>query len=413
VALETIETGLKAALMRDGTRILAELLNGLNLPTDVSRHGEECFGKQGCTIETVLGPIHLERNYYYDRQMHRGRLPLDEALGLIQGYSPGLARLMCWGGTQSVSYPAASEALRRYGSLEVDPRQIQRLVNEMGPDLAEELDRPVLTEASAAAPTIYVSVDATGVPMRSKELAGRKGKQPDGSAKTREAKLGCIFTQHHLDEQGRPWRDLDSTTYVGALETAEEFGYRIHREATRRNVFEAAKLIFIGDGAAWIWEQAKKHFPTAVQILDFYHASEHLKLLAEALEPSDENAVRSLLERWQECLRQNQLDQVIADVCARMPRQGSRRKSANQQMAYLETNRHRIQYGTFQKHGWFIGSGVIEAGCKTVIGQRLKQSGMLWSLPGAQNVLTLRCATSSRRFDQAWDALHSTLALAA
>jgi hypothetical protein len=338
---------------------------------------------------------------------------LDEALGLIHGYSPGLARLMCWAGSQSASYPAASEALRCYGGLEVEFRQIQRLVTELGPKLTDILDQPWRPEENLPAPTTYISMDATGVPMESKELQGRRGKQPDGSAKTREAKLGCIFTQHHVDDQGHPWRDLDSTTYVGGFDTAVDFGHRIHREAIRRNVFRSPKLVALGDGAPWIWEQVRKFFPQAVQILDFYHASEHLKLLAEAFEPADPKAVRALLEHWQECLRQDGLDQVIAEAIARLPRQGPRKKEADKQLAYLENNRHRMQYGTFQKRGWFIGSGVIEAGCKTVIGQRLKQSGMLWSIPGAQNILALRCATSSRRFDQAWELLQPQLALAA
>ena len=249
--------------------------------------------------------------------------------------------------------------------------------------------------------------------MTGKELQGRKGKQPDGSAKTREAKLGCIFTQHHVDEKGRPWRDLDSTTYVAGFEKAGDFGHRIHREAVRRKVFQAQKLILIADGAPWIWELARTLFPQAVQILDFYHASQHLKLLAEAIHPTDAPEVTATLERWQQCLKQDQLDQVIAEAIAQSPRQGPRKKSADQQLAYLETNRHRMQYGTFQKRGWFIGSGVVEAGCKTVIGQRLKQSGMFWSIQGAQNVLALRCATSSRRFDEAWDLLQPQLALAA
>lgn len=413
VAFEKIEVGLKEALMRDGCRLLADLLSELSVQGDESRHGEECFGKRACNMETVLGPIPLKRNYYYDRQMQKGRSPMDQTLGLIHGYSPGLARLMCWAGAQSGSYPAASQALQRYGGLKVDPRQIQRMINELGPKLAEVLDQPEQAQKVAPAPTMYVSMDATGVPMMGRELKGRRGKQPDGSAKTREVKLGCVFTQHHVDEKGRPWRDLDSTTYVAGLEKAEDFGYRIRREAERRKAFQAQKLILLGDGAPWIWELVATHFPQATQILDFYHASEHLKLLAEALESSDPKAVQILLENWQGCLLQDGLDQVIAEAVSRSPRQGPRKKEADKQLAYLEKNRHRMQYGTFQKRGWFIGSGVVEAGCKTVVGQRLKQSGMFWSLPGAQNVLTLRCATSSRRFDQAWDLLQHQLALAA
>lgn len=387
--------------MKDGCRLLSGLLNSLDLETDVSRHGEECYGKRDCRVETTLGPIQLKRNYYYDRQMQKGRVPLDERLGLIDGYSPAMACLMCWSGAQSASYPQASEALRRCGGLNIEARQIQRMVNELGPKLAAVLDQSWKSEESAPSPTVYVSMDATGVPMIRKELEGRKGKQPDGSSKTREVKLGCIFTQHHIDEKGRPWRDLDSTTYVASFENATDFGDRLHREALRRKVPQSKKVIVIGDGAHWIWELAEKHFPRAIQILDFYHASEHLKLLAQALEPDDPEKVKILLEHWQKCLKEDHLDQVIAEAIPKMPRQGPRKKEADRQLAYLENNRHRMQYGSFQKRGWFIGSGVIEAGCKTVIGQRLKQSGMFWSLQGAQNILTLRCATSSRRFDHA------------
>ena len=413
VPLEKIEIGLKDALLRDGTVLLAHLLQELPLESDVSRHGEECYGKQLRTVKTVLGTIQLQRNYDDDRQMEKGRIPLDETLGLIGGYSPGLARLMCWAGAQSASYPAASEAFQRYGGLKVDARQIQRILNELGAPLTEALDRPWNPEKSQPSPVVYVSMDATGVPMLGKELQGKKGKQPDGTAKTREAKLGCVFTQHHVDEKGRPWRDLDSTTYVGSFEKASDFGHRLHREAMRRKVFQAQKQILIGDGAPWIWELAKKHFPHAIQILDFYHASEHLKLLAEALESDDTEKIKILLEHWQKCLKEDLFDQVIAEAITKMPRQGPRKKEADRPLAYLENNRPRMQYGTFQKRGWFVGSGVIEAGCKTVIGQGLKQSGMFWSIQGSQNILSLRCATFSHRFDQAWDLIHSQLPLAA
>ncbi|OYV36139.1 MAG: hypothetical protein B7Z83_06460 [Thiomonas sp. 20-64-5] len=276
-------------------------------------------------------------------------------------------------GAQSASYPAASEALRRYGGLEVEARQVQRMVGELGPLLAEVLDRPAPFQKESPSPTVYVSMDATGVPMAREELEGRSGKQPDGSAKTREVKLGCVFTQHHTDEEGRPWRDLDSTTYVASFDPSADFGHHLRREAQRRKVFQAQKIILLGDGAPWIWEQARIHFPQAVQILDFYHASEHLKLLAEAIHPNAPETVHSTLRHWQECLRRDQLGQVIIETLARLPRSGPRREEVDRQLAYMETNRHRMQYGTFQKHGWFIGSGVIEAGCKTLIGQRLKQ----------------------------------------
>ena len=403
--METIETGLKEALLNDGRVLLGQLLSHLAVADDVSRHGEESQGLRSRSVQTVLGPIELQRRYYHDPQMKRCRAPLDAALGLIDGYSPGLARLMCWAAGQCDSYADASQTLRRCGGLDVDARQIQRMANQMVPRLEKQLDQPGQAPTEPSVPVLYVSMDGTGVPMVTEELEGRAGKQPDGTARTREAKLGCVFTQHHVDEQGHPWRDLDSTTYVASFETAADFGHRLHREALRRNLLQAGKVIILGDGALWIWDLVAIHFPQAVQILDFYHACEHLKKLAQVLEQLDAPAAQALFDRWRDCLLHDQLDTIIADAIARLPRSGPRREEADRQLSYLETNRPRMHYATFRKRGWFIGSGVVEAGCKTVIGKRLKQSGMFWSLPGAHNVLTLRCACASRRFDQAWDQL--------
>ena len=130
---------------------------------------------------------------------------------------------------------------------------------------------------------MYVSGDGTGLPMRKEELAGRKGKQADGSAKTREAKLGCVFLQTEVDAKGQPVRKEDSTTYIASFEGAAEFGLLLRQEAQRRGMAHATKIIFIGDGAAWIWELVRINFSGAILILDFYHALQHVHGLIEAL----------------------------------------------------------------------------------------------------------------------------------
>jgi hypothetical protein len=117
-------------------------------------------------------------------------------------------------------------------------------------------------------PIMYAEVDGTGVPMVTAGLEGRKGKQPDGSAKTREVKLGSVFTQTQCDEEGNPMRDYQSTTYVGSFESAQEFGARVRAEAFRRGMGRAEQVVFLGDGAAWVWELARVNFPDALQILD-------------------------------------------------------------------------------------------------------------------------------------------------
>ena len=149
-----------------------------------------------------------------------------------------------------------------------------------------QLDLPIVV--GEPIPILYVQMDGTGVPVVKKETVGRQGKTEGQPAHTREAKLGCVFTQTTWDEEGYPIRDPDSTTYTGAIETAEEFGKRIYLEAWKRGWSRAEKKVVMGDGAEWIWNLAEQHFPGAIQIVDLYHARQHLWELARKLYPNDE-----------------------------------------------------------------------------------------------------------------------------
>ena len=252
------------------------------------------------------------------------------------------------------------------------------------------------------APIMYVSADGTGVPMRKEELAGRAGKQPDGSAKTRLAYLGCVFTQHKTDEQGHPVRDYESTTYVSSFGSIEEFGPCLRQDAIRRGLALARQVVLLIDGAEGLANMGRLCFPTATQIVDFYHAMEHAgKVLVALLGSKEHPDYKTRLGRWAKKLLNNQIEQLIAQTrkeCAGK----AQTEAVEKELGYFLNNIARMQYGTFRRKGFFIGSGVIEAGCKTVIGARCKQSGMFWSEPGAQNVLALRCIHSSRRLGQFW-----------
>ena len=176
-------------------------------------------------MHSVFGPVELERDYFYRPEEGTGRFPLDEALGLVESFSPALVRLGARAAAR-VGYQAASEDLAALAGISIEGRQIHRLVNQVGPNVVRALEQGPHQDPEAI-PVMYVEVDATGVPMVAAELAGHKGKQEDGSSKTREVKLGCVFTQTKPDEEtGLPLRDPDSTTYVGSFETAEEFGAR-------------------------------------------------------------------------------------------------------------------------------------------------------------------------------------------
>jgi hypothetical protein len=235
--------------------------------------------------------------------------------------------------------------------------------------------------------------------MRREELVGRKGKQPDGTAKTREVKLGAVFTQHHIDPEGHPVRDYDSTTYVASYQPAEPFSRLLRAEARRRGVGCATQVVFLSDGAAWCEDIAVQCFAGSVSILDFYHACQRLHELATALGVPN---VEAQVSRWKKLLLKDRVNLVIAQA-QHLKAQGVESPDlVDEHLGFLERHQSRMHYGTYRKHGWFIGSGVVEAGCKTVIGKRLKQSGMFWSEAGAGFVLDFRTLLLSRRFDDFW-----------
>ncbi len=397
-----MEMGLRQALHKDGCRLLGKLIeeSGAQLDHQAQRPGERCYAQRSRRMETILGPVELQRSYYHSPG--KGRVPLDEALGLIDSYTPALARLMCRAGAND-NFQRAGEDLRCFGAIEVGSRQIQRMVGQIAPDFERLLRQPEeAPPTTQPIPVLYTMSDGTGVPMRKEELQGRKGRQPDGSAKTREVKLGCVFTQHTTDSQGFPIRDEASTSYVASFETASDFAPRLRQEAIRRGMAYALKTVFLGDGAAWVWELARVNFPNAICILDFYHATQHLKNLTDALYGQDSQESIKHFHLWKIMLLNDQLQVVLAQATAKLPKNQNLQKLALQQIAYFNTNAQRMRYASFRSQGLFIGSGVVEAGCKSLIAKRFKQSGMLWSLPGASHVLALRCALASNRFDHLW-----------
>lgn len=405
-----IELGLREALLKDGRRLLAELYSQteLSIPGNASRPGEKCHPGRKLEMHSIFGPVELRRDYFYSPDEGTGRFPLDEALGLAESFSPALVRLAARAAARE-GYAAASEDLAALACISIEGRQVHRLVNHAGPKVAEALEQGPNQDPKPI-PVMYIEVDATGVPMVADELAGRKGKQEDGSSKTREAKLGCVFTQTKPDEKtGLPLRDPDSTTYAGSFETAEEFGGRIRQEALRRGLGRAGKVVFLGDGAAWIWELARVNFSSAIWIVDLYHALERLHKLCQGLYPSQSSWAASTEQSWKEMLKNDQVSEVIAAARQRLCDLGPQTDQVlEKQIAYFENQQSRMLYKTYRDQGLFYGSGIVEAGCKAVIGQRLKESGMFWTESGATHVLALRCALKGNRWDECWDRLHDS-----
>ena len=365
-----------------------------------ARPGMHYKERRPVTIQSIFGACRLTRDCYYLPSKNRGHCPADAALALEAGCTPALFALICLEGADEASFQKAEEHLKETGGIEVTARQIQRAIQHIGPAAQswQEQDRP---PESCPAPIMYVSGDGTGVPMRRQELAGRRGKQPDGTAKTRQAYLGCVFTQHTCDQEGHPIRDHNSTSYISTFGSIEEFGLLLRKEARRRGSGTVGKIILLIDGALGLENHGQINFPGCQQIVDFYHAVEHLTALLEALFGKEHPKVKPLLSRWRRWLLQDRVQNIITS--ARTHSQGKLcQEAVSKALHYFEHNVSRMQYGTFRKLGYFIGSGVVEAGCKTIIGSRCKQSGMFWSEPGAENILALRCIRASRQWQNFW-----------
>ena len=372
-------------------------------------------GRPAKTFTTALGPLPLTRAYYHCAPCDSGFCPRDRALGLEGGsLSPAVTRMV---GTAAalVSFAEGSELLGALAGLPVHAKQVERTAEALGREIAADERQQVVPAAAAEIPpTLYLGLDGTGVPVRKEELAGRPGKQADGSAKTREVKLCTIWSAEGRDAEGVPVRDAGSVSYSAAIEsaatrdTAEScaaFAQRVEREATRRGFDRAPHQAVLGDAAPWIWNLAGEYFPAATQIVDRFHAKEHLSGVAKVLygTPSD------LGDAWAKArhaeLDAGRLSQMVAALAAqyRSRTDAAKREEVRKCIGYLWTNRRRMRYPAFRAQGLCTSTAVVEAGCKVAIGTRLKRAGMHWTVAGANAIIALRCCKLSGRFEDFWE----------
>ena len=400
-----LEREFLAALKHDGARFLEQCLNDPEFPRPETalQSGEQHAGYRTKAVLINLGWITLRRAYHYNHSKGQGRCPLDSAWGFVDSYSPEVLRLGCRAAALAGSYEAASQDLLTYAGLSIDSKQLQRLVADVAPVMNRwHQAQPTASAQPARGEVMCIGTDGTGAPMRRTYLRGRKGKQ-GARARTREVKVGTVFTHRKpAAPDQRPQRDYQSTSYLAAIVSSDDFGPLLRKEALRRGLGWARTVVFLGDGAVWVWKVARLNFPGAVCILDYYHACEHLGLLAAALYGEGTTRARQRYRLWKKWLLKDKIKEVIEQTRQDLSCKPANGKAAKLQINYLERNHSKMFYRTFRESGYFIGSGVVEAGCKVVVGQRLKQSGMLWSRKGAEHLLAIRCALLSRWFEDFW-----------
>jgi len=410
---------MRSALHRAGAAALSQLLE-FPVPTEAGRTRTCPCGQQAHYREqrskpvlTVVGLVEVLRPYYLCAHCGVGQFPVDVELDIENTeFSPGVRRMQAIVG-QEAPFDHGREQMKVLAGLEVTTKSVERTAEAIGADIAQreqaeiqnalQLELPVV--AGEPIRVLYVQMDGTGVPVVKKETVGRQGKTEGQPAHTREVKLGCVFTQTKWDQEGYPIRDPDSTTYTGAIESADEFGRRIYAQAYGRGWSRALKKVVIGDGAEWIWNLVALHFPGAIQIVDLYHARQHLWEVACKLYPNDQGKQKTWMKIHQKrLLDRGKIEKLVATLRSM--------ESANREVAekirteanYFERNRERMRYPKFRRQHLFVGSGVIEAGCKTVVASRLKRSGMFWTVRGANAILTLRCCHLNGEFEDYWEA---------
>ncbi|HTP69165.1 MAG TPA: ISKra4 family transposase [Dongiaceae bacterium] len=416
--LEAVESALRAALHQAGAAALSELLQ-FETPAAEQRQLPCCCGHHAQYQEircrpvlTIVGPVRISRPYYLCSQCHVGQFPVDVELDIENTeFSPGVRRMQALVGQQA-PFAHGREQMQLLAGLEVTTKSVERTAEAIGDDIVQreqeeiqealQLDLPVIV--GEPIPILYVQMDGTGVPVVKKEILGRQGKTEGQPAHTREVKLGCVFTQTTWDKEGYAIRDPDSTTYTGAIETAVEFGKRIYLEAWKRGWSRAHKKVVIGDGAEWIWALVAEHFPEAIQIVDFYHARQHLWELVHQLYPHEEVQQKAWMKVHQKrLLDKGKIEKLVGALRSINTSNPQMAEKIRTEADYFERNALRMRYPKFRRQHLFVGSGVIEAGCKTVIGSRLKQSGMFWTVRGANAILALRCSHLNGRFEDYWE----------
>ena len=410
---------MRSALHRAGAAALSQLLE-FPAPTEGRRTllcpcGQQAHYREQRSkpVLTAVGRVEVLRPYYLCAHCGVGQFPMDVELDIENTeFSPGVRRMQAIVG-QEAPFDHGREQMKVLAGLEVTTKSVERTAEAIGADIAQQeqaeiqkalqLELPVVVGQPIS--VLYVQMDGTGVPVVKKETVGRQGKSEGQPAHTREVKLGCVFTQTTWDKEGYAIRDPDSTTYTGAIESAEEFGRRIYAEAYGRGWSRALQKVVIGDGAEWIWNLVGLHFSDALQIVDLYHARQHLWEVARRLYPNEEKKQKAWMKIHQKrLLDRGKIEKLVGALRSIESDNPEVAKKIRTEADYFERNRERMRYPKFRRQHLFVGSGVIEAGCKTVIGSRLKRSGMFWTVRGANAIIALRCCHLNDRFEDYWEA---------
>lgn len=389
-----MEETLKAAALRDAARVLGKFYADVAPRLLGVAHPAGCRGIRTRTVLSTLGIIQLPRAYVVDKDGKRS-FPLDKALNLVGGCTPAACGMITWAGAQSASYDLAGEALCKLTGIQVPGRRVQRLVNRVA--AAEAAWAQARPQEDHLGGILNIQADMTGIPMRKEDLVGVAGK--DGDPKKRQIKGGIVFRQE-VNAEGEVQRVPLSTTRVVSFEDVASFSRALFTEAVTRGYHAADKVVFTADGAEWIWRMVEDRFKSVVQIVDFYHAAEHLGILCHLAE-ADKDKAEAIFALRRRLMRDYGAGCVIR-YFERLPVDHPKKAEIDAALHYFTTNIKRMDYGKFRASGYFIGSGAMEGTCKSLVNQRTDLAGQRWHPYGSLNVLRIRALVADNLHDPYW-----------
>ena len=355
-----------------------------SLPCDCGRKARFVNYRER-TIGTIYGPVAIQRAYYHCKHCRRGHVPWDREQGISTLMWSPMAKCLVAETIGRLTYGEGVSLLERLLGFCIEESGSERVMDEVGgrlrgedAELMQSYDvEQILPLVQDAPQRLYVSMDGTSAHI-------------DGAF--HEVKTGVVYEgltgTDGIDKAG-------NMRYVAAQEPAEKFGHRLYVAAAQSGVAQASTVVVIGDGAEWIWNLSAHHYPGAIEIVDYWHACEHIHALAkDYYGEGDLNGKRWATDhcRW---LKQRGPGTLLGAVKRMQPKTDAQREAVARETRYFTNNHQRMQYPRYRAAGLMIGSGPVEAGCKTVVGARLKRSGMRWSGRGADAVLAVRCALLS------------------
>lgn len=369
-------------------------------------HGPAKFqDRRDKSFVSLFGAIVVEgRAYYYCPVCHAGHVPVDIVLGFsARKLSPGAEEVATLAGTIGSFAEAAEKFLPKMAGLRLGESTVERTTEAAGERLGQIWAAGQTLGGGgwrwnhdAKGRTVaYVSIDATGIGIQ-----GKGGAKAEG----RMVWVGKVFNPRVEATEAFPKPYAPQARYQAGLMDLDELGARLRRQAAQAGMDRAEQWVALTDGGNGLDDFMNVHFPRAVRILDFYHAAEHLGDFAKVFCGSDTITAEELTTQWTHDLKHKGGHALLAvlEALNLRGRANTIREAHRLVTGYIRNNLHRMDYPHYREQGWQIGSGHIEAGCKTVVNQRLKLSGMRWGCDGADSLCHLRAMYEGETSQ--WDA---------